>query len=189
MLGNLSTMLDKATKHAENNKFDVTVLLNSRLAPDQFHFIRQVQIACDTAKGFAARMTGQEPPKHEDKEQTLDELRQRIHKTVQYLQTFKADMFQGSEKRPIKMTFMEGKALPGFEFANEMALPNLYFHMTTTYAILRHNGVDEGRTSQGGELSPSYPSEGRTSQGGELSPSYPSVGKMDFLGNLKFQAM
>jgi hypothetical protein len=152
MLGNLTPMLDKAVKHAETKKYDVSVLLSSRLAPDQYPFIRQIQIACDTAKGFAARMSGQEPPKHEDNEKTLDEVRHRIHKTVQYLQTIKAEQFKDSEKRPIRLSFMEGKAMTGFDYATEMAIPNFYFHVTTAYAILRHNGIDVGKMDFLGQL-------------------------------------
>lgn len=147
MLTNLGLILDKAQAHADAKKFEMDVLLNSRLAPDQFNFIRQVQIACDTAKLGSARLCGKEKdaPVHEDKEKTLSELRARIESTIHYLNTFKAHDFKGAEERRITQPRWEGKYLNGIEFLTQHALPNLYFHVTTAYSILRHNGVDIGK--------------------------------------------
>jgi hypothetical protein len=144
-LNNLSSFLDKAAQFAEVKKIDVDVLLNSRLAPDQFNLIRQIQIACDTAKFAAARLTGKEAPNHPDTEKTLAELQARI-KTVQaYLDTFKPEDFNGAEERHISQPRWEGKYLTGLEYAIQHATPNLFFHVTTAYSILRHNGVDVGK--------------------------------------------
>src|SRR5688572_6363186 len=147
MLGNLSIILDKGAAFAEAKKFDVTVLLNSRLAPDQFNLIRQVQIACDTAKLGVARLTGkvEAAPVHPDTETTLAELQVRIKAVRQYLAGFSAADFAGAEERKISQPRWEGKYLTGLEFAIQHAIPNIYFHVTTAYSILRHNGVDLGK--------------------------------------------
>lgn len=144
--------MDKASIHATNKKFEMDVLLNARLAPDQFNFIRQVQIACDTAKLCAARLAGKEAPKHEDNEKTLLELKGRIESVIGYLKTFKPEDFNGAEDRKISQPRWEGKYLTGFEYVNHHALPNIYFHITTAYSILRHNGVDIGKKDYLGEL-------------------------------------
>ena len=152
MLQNLNKIIDKAALNAESRKIDMTVLLNSRLAPDQFNFIRQIQIACDTAKLCASRLSGKEAPVHEDKEQTLAEVKARIESVVSYLATFKAEDFNGAEERKISQPRWEGKYLTGYEYALEHAIPNLYFHITTAYSILRHNGVDIGKKDYLGEM-------------------------------------
>lgn len=152
MLNNLNKIIDKAAVNAESRKIDMTVLLNSRLAPDQFNFIRQIQIACDTAKLCASRLSGKEAPVHEDKEQTLAEVKARIESVVSYLATFKAEDFNGAEERKISQPRWEGKYLTGYEFALQHAIPNLYFHITTAYSILRHNGVDIGKKDYLGEM-------------------------------------
>jgi uncharacterized protein len=144
-LENLSLMLNKAAEFAEIKKIDVEVLFNSRLAPDQFNFIRQVQIACDTAKFGAARLCGKEAPSHPDTEASLTELRARIKTTQAYLQTFKPEDFVGAETRHVSQPRWEGKYLTGLEFAIQHSIPNFFFHVTTAYAILRHNGVDVGK--------------------------------------------
>ena len=144
-LSNLSGFLDKAVVFAESKKIDVGVLLNSRLAPDQFNLIRQIQIACDTAKFGAARLTGKEAPSHPDTETTLDELKARIDSVQAYLATFTESEFSGAETRHISQPRWEGKYLTGLEFAIQHSIPNLFFHVTTAYAILRHNGVDVGK--------------------------------------------
>ena len=145
VLDNLSACLAKAATYAESKKIDVEVLLNSRLAPDQFNLIRQVQIACDTAKFGAARLCGKEAPSHPDTEKTLEELQARI-KTVQaYLDTFTEADFAGAADRHISQPRWEGKYLTGLEFAVQHSVPNIYFHVTTAYSILRHNGVDVGK--------------------------------------------
>ena len=147
MLNNLSAILDKGAAFAEEKKVDVSVLLNSRLAPDQFNLIRQVQIACDTAKLGAARLAGKadSAPKHDDAEQTLAELKARIQSTLDYLATFSAKDLAEAETQKVSQPRWEGKYLSGLEFAIQHAIPNLYFHVTTAYSILRHNGVNVGK--------------------------------------------
>jgi hypothetical protein len=152
MLHNLNLMMDKAVQNSVERKFEMDVLLNSRLAPDQFNFIRQVQIACDTAKFYAARMTGKEAPVHEDTEKTLPELKARIETVIGYLNSFKAEDFKGAEERKISQPRWEGKYLTGFEFATQHAIPNVYFHVATAYSILRHNGVPVGKKDFLGEM-------------------------------------
>lgn len=152
MLQNLNKIIDKAALNAESRKIDMTVLLNSRLAPDQFNFIRQIQIACDTAKLCASRLSGKEAPVQEDNEQTLAQVKARIESVVAYLATFKAEDFNGAEERKISQPRWEGKYLTGYEYALEHAIPNLYFHITTAYSILRHNGVDIGKKDYLGEM-------------------------------------
>ena len=145
MLHNLSHCLDKAEHHAQAKKFEAEVLLHARLAPDQFNLIRQVQIACDTAKMCAARLTGKDAPVHEDNEKTIPELKARIEKVIGFLATFSEKDFQGSAEKRITQPRWEGQHLSGFEVVTQHATPNLYFHVTTAYAILRHNGVDLGK--------------------------------------------
>lgn len=152
MLNNLNKMLDKGAAFADQKKFDFDVLLNSRLAPDQFNFIRQVQIACDTAKGCAASLCGKEAPAHEDNEKTLGELKTRIEKVIAFLATFSPADFKGAEERKITRPRWEGKFLTGMDFVNHHAIPNMFFHITTAYAILRHNGVDLGKKDYLGDL-------------------------------------
>jgi hypothetical protein len=152
MLKNLSFILDKGALLAEAKKFDSEVLLNSRLAPDQFNLIRQVQIACDTAKFAAARLAGVEAPTYEDNEKTLGDLKNRINTTIKYLETFKAESFTGASERKVSHPRWEGKYLTGHEYLIEHALPNIYFHITTAYSILRHNGVDVGKKDYLGDM-------------------------------------
>jgi uncharacterized protein len=147
MLGNLREILNKAAAHAETKKFDATVLLNSRLAPDQFNFIRQIQITCDTAKLGVARLTAKTDtvPVHADTETTLAELHARIQSVQDYLGSFAPADF--AETATVKVTNprWEGKHLLGYEFLIQHVIPNFYFHLTTAYAILRHNGVEIGK--------------------------------------------
>jgi uncharacterized protein len=147
MLQNLSAILNKGASFADSKKIDVAVLLNARLAPDQFHLIRQVQIACDTAKLGAARLTGKtdSAPKHADDETTLAQLQQRIDDTLAYLASFSAADFANADTQHISQPRWEGKYLTGYEFLIQHVVPNLYFHISTAYAILRHNGVDVGK--------------------------------------------
>lgn len=144
-LDNLAAFLDKAEQYAAAKKFDVEVLLNSRLAPDQFNLIRQVQIACDTAKFGAARLCGKEAPNHPDTEKTLPELKARIQTVQSYLATYSTADFVGAEDRHVSQPRWEGKYVTGLEFALQHSIPNLYFHVTTVYSILRNNGVDVGK--------------------------------------------
>lgn len=145
MLKTLDHLLEIGAKRADEKKFDVEVLLNSRLAPDQFHLTRQVQIACDTAKFGAARLTGKEAPSHPDTEKTLGELKDRIESTLKYLSSFKASDFAEAESRLISHPRWEGKSLTGKDFVIHNLIPNFYFHVVTAYSILRHNGIDVGK--------------------------------------------
>jgi hypothetical protein len=122
------------------------VLLQSRLAPDMLPLTRQVQIACDAAKNSVPRLAGQEPMKIEDNEQTFDELKARIAKTIDYLKTFDPAALNGSETREIKIPARDRTLeFSGLNYLRRFALPNFFFHVTTTYAILRHNGVELGK--------------------------------------------
>jgi hypothetical protein len=152
-LGNLREVLQKGASHAEARKFDPGILVASRLYPDMFPLSRQVQIACDMVKGGAARLAGVEPPKYEDNETTLPELLARIDKTVEYLKTFKAQQIDGSEERPVTLTTQRGTLnFTGQNYLLNFVLPNLYFHATTAYALLRHNGVELGKGDFLGKL-------------------------------------
>ena len=147
MLGNLSHFLDKAQAHAEAKKYDPLVLADYRLAPDMLPFRRQVQIACDAAKNGVARLSGVEAPKFEDTESTFPELKERIRKTVDYLDSVPRSKIDGCEDREI--TFPVGRdatrTMKGEAYLLNWALPNHFFHITTAYAILRHNGVELGK--------------------------------------------
>jgi hypothetical protein len=144
-LQNLGACLDKAAAFAEAKKIDGEVLLGSRLAPDQFHLLRQIQVACDTAKKGAAQLTGKEAPVHEDQERTLADAKARIEKVLAYLQGFSAADFTGASERQVSQPRWAGKYLSGHEFALHHMVPNFFFHVTTAYAILRHNGVELGK--------------------------------------------
>jgi hypothetical protein len=152
MLQNLSACLDKAAGFADAKKIDAEVLLNSRLSPDQFHLLRQIQVACDTAKGCAARLTGKDAPAHEDNEKTLADAKSRIEKVVAHLRSYSEKDFAGAEERRVSQPRWAGKSLTGREFALQHAIPNFYFHVTTAYAILRHNGVELGKKDYLGPL-------------------------------------
>jgi hypothetical protein len=152
MLHNLLHILDKGAAYADAKKIDSSILLNSRLAPDQFNLIRQVQIACDTAKLGIARLAGKEAPSHDDKEQTLADLKARIDSTLSFLGTFSAKDFAGAEEKRISTPRWEDKTLSGLDYTIHHILPNMYFHITTAYAILRHNGVEVGKKDYLGEL-------------------------------------
>jgi hypothetical protein len=145
-LNNLSAILDKAAAHAEARKIDPLVLTGSRLFPDMFPLARQVQIACDAAKGAMARLGGVENPKHEDTEKTFDELKARIAKTIAFVKTVTAAQVDGSEDKPIALK-VGGRDLTftGMQYLLGFAQPNFYFHVTTAYNILRHNGVEIGK--------------------------------------------
>jgi uncharacterized protein len=145
MLRNLDACIGKAITNAEQRKFDPEVLVQARLAPDQFAFARQVQGACDHAKFIAAKLTGQTPPSHPDTEKTIPELRARIANVISYLEGFKREDFQGGIDRPVTFAHWQGKTMRGGDYLDHHGLPNFYFHYTTAYAILRHNGVDVGK--------------------------------------------
>ncbi len=154
VLGNLSNFLTQANEFASAKKIDVTVLLNSRLAPDQFNLIKQVQVATDTAKLCAARLTGNldSAPKHEDTETTLEELQARIQGVVDYLASFNEADFVNAESVEVTHARWGDKHMTGRDFAIEYAMPNFYFHVTTAYEILRHNGVELGKLNYLGAL-------------------------------------
>lgn len=146
MLGAMSALLDKAEAYAAQRKFEPAVLLNSRLAPDMFPLTRQVQIACDMTKGAAARLTGSEVPSYPDTEATIAELKARIAKTLAFVNGFDASKYAGSEDRDIVLKTRAGELnFKGLDYLRDYVLPNLYFHVTMTYAILRHNGVEIGK--------------------------------------------
>jgi hypothetical protein len=145
-LKNLSTILDKAQVHAEAKKIDPAVPGGLRLIADMFPLSRQVQIACDTAKGAVARLAGVEIPKHEDTEQTLPELKARIAKTLDFLGSVPAGKIDGSEEREVVLKMRSGEQkYTGLQYLMGHAWPNFYFHVTTAYNILRANGVEIGK--------------------------------------------
>jgi uncharacterized protein len=145
-LKTLSDLLDRGLAHAEAKKFDPSILANARLAPDMFPLTRQVQIACDMIKNGAARLAGLEAPRYEDSETTIEELKARIARTIDYVASIPASAFEGSEDRDIKIPLrdrtLEMKGLP---FLRSWVIPNFWFHVVTTYALLRHNGVEIGK--------------------------------------------
>ncbi|MCA3216959.1 MAG: DUF1993 domain-containing protein [Burkholderiales bacterium] len=146
MLTNLSAILDKAAAFAETKKIEPKVLLDMRLAPDMFPLTRQVQIACDFAKGSVARLAGQEPPKWEDNEASIADLKARIARTIEFLQGFQAaDIDAGAQRQITLQVRGETKVVAAQPYLLTMAMPNFYFHVTTAYAILRHAGVDIGK--------------------------------------------
>lgn len=144
-LKNLNTILEKATAHADHRKFDSNNYLSLRLAPDMLPFTKQVQIACDSAKGIV-RLAGQDVPKHDDTETTLPELRERIKKTIAVLEALKPAQFEGWEKRTINLNFPKGKKLPATEWLPQMVIPNFFFHVGMAYALLRSAGVEIGKS-------------------------------------------
>lgn len=145
-LQNLSAILDKAQAHCEARKIDPALLAAWRLTPDMFPLSRQVQIACDSAKGAVARLAGVEIPKHEDTERDFIELKARIAKTADFIRGFKPAQLDGTEDRDIVLR-LQGRDVPfkGMQYLLGFALPNFYFHVTTAYAILRQNGVEVGK--------------------------------------------
>jgi hypothetical protein len=146
ILGNLSNIVDKAQAHVDAKKIDETALTNYRLFPDMLSFTKQVQIACDTAKGVVARLAGVEIPVFEDNEKTLAELKARIAKTQVFLQSVTATQIDGTEDKNIVIKRGDKEThYKGMQFLLGHALPNVYFHVTTAYAILRHNGVELGK--------------------------------------------
>jgi hypothetical protein len=147
MLGNIDGWLDKAEAHAAEKKFEPSVYLGARLAPDMLPFIQQIQIACDTAKFCVARLAGSEGPKFEDNETTLADLRQRVRKTIDYVQSVPAAQVDGSDDREISVPRRAGPiVMKGEMYLKHFALPNFFFHVTTVYALLRHNGVNLGKS-------------------------------------------
>jgi hypothetical protein len=144
-LHQIGQWLDKAAAHATAKKFDVDTLVHARLAPDQYALARQVQAACDAAKFTCARLTGKDAPSHPDTETTIEQLRARIRTVMAYLETFTPADFEGAADRKITMPWAPGMHMRGTAYLVELQLPNFFFHCTTAYGILRHNGVDLGK--------------------------------------------
>lgn len=153
MLTNLDGCIALALEHAKTKSFEPSVLATARLAPDMYPLTKQVQSCCDTAKFAASYLSGKEAPVHADTETTLDELRARIKTAVAYLEGFKESDFTTADTRLVAIRWMPGKALVGSDYLNELAIPNFYFHLTTAYAILRHNGAAIGKQNYIGSLS------------------------------------
>jgi hypothetical protein len=158
-LTTLSAILDKLSSHAASKQLDwhpaglqEAALLNDRIISDQFPFVRQVQVACDNAKGAAARLAEIEVPKFEDTEKTVAELKARIDKTIAFIETIKPEQVIGKEDIKISLPFWGDKSLSGFDYVTQQLMPNFYFHVTTAYAILRKNGVNLGKSDFIGSL-------------------------------------
>ena len=145
-LTNMSAILDKAGAYATAKKFDPLILTQSRLFPDMHPLTRQVQIACDTAKGAAGRLAGVEVPKHEDTEASLEELKQRIAKTVDFLKSVTQPQVNGAEDRTIEIKFPSGAwKFSAASYITDFVMPNFYFHVSMVYALLRQSGVEIGK--------------------------------------------
>src|SRR5258708_26189609 len=140
-LKNLETCLDKAEQHAAAKKFDVGVLMTSRLAPDMKDFIYQVQSACDYIKAGAAWLSGQTPPKHEDNEQTIDELRARIRKTVAFVESVNEAQYASGSERKVKLSWAPGKIIGGEGYLLQIAIPNPFFPIPRSHALPRPQRV------------------------------------------------
>ncbi len=153
LLGNLDTFLGKAIAHAEAKKYDPNTLLQFRLAPDMLPLVFQIQSTCDSAKYAAARTSGKTPPSHADTETTIDETRKRIATVVAYLDEFKASDFEHVTTHKISLPRWEGKAMNGLDYFIEHAQPNFMFHLSMSYAILRHNGIEVGKRDYLGTMS------------------------------------
>ena len=152
-LNNLAIQLDKANAHAERKKVDFTNFANARLIADMLPLTAQIQIACDNAKGAVARLAGVEAPKHEDNEKTYAELKARIGKTLDFIKSVPADKFAGAETREIVLKFPNLTLnFKGHDYLTKFVLPNVYFHLTTAYAILRANGVELGKPDFLGQI-------------------------------------
>lgn len=146
ILGNLSNILDKAQAHADAKKLDPVTLTGDRLFPDMLPLSKQVQIACDTAKGLVARLAGLDIPVHEDTEKTFADLKARIAKTVAFIESVSPAQIDGTEDKDIVTRRGDKEThYKGMQFLLGHAIPNIYFHVTTAYCILRHNGVEIGK--------------------------------------------
>jgi hypothetical protein len=147
MLKNLSALLSKAEAHVEAKKIDPNALLGARLFPDMLNFTKQIQIASDNAKGTAARLAGVDIPKFEDTETSFAELQARLDKTVAFLDTLSEAQFEGAAERKVVLNLRERTLeFTGAEYLTTWAQPNFYFHVTTAYALLRHNGIEIGKS-------------------------------------------
>jgi uncharacterized protein len=152
-LKNIEVWFDKAEQLAAAKQFDVGVLLSGRLAPDMKPLIYQVQSACDYVKAAAAWLSGQAPPKHEDNEQTVDELRARIRKTVDFAESVTEAQYEGAKDRKVSFSWVPGKVIGGEDYLVQMTIPNVYFHIAMVYAVLRSGGVDVGKMDFLGAIS------------------------------------
>jgi hypothetical protein len=146
ILHNLDKILDKTQEHIDEKKVDIATIIDFHLFPDMFSMVRQVQIACDTAQGVVARLAGVEIPSDDDSERSIKELKQRIAKTIAFIEGFSPEQIDGTEDKPI-VTKRHDKEThyKGMQFLLGHAIPNVYFHVTTTYNILRHNGIEIGK--------------------------------------------
>jgi hypothetical protein len=151
-LQNLSGIIDKSVLHAEGASIDAKALLDARLVADQFPFVKQVQLASDTAKAFAARLNGQDPVSMPDTESTMEELKTRIDATITLLKEVKPEDVDGKEDVQVTIKWFPGKFVTGFDYATQYVLPNFFFHITTAYAIIRHNGIEIGKADYLGGL-------------------------------------
>jgi hypothetical protein len=152
-LRNLDAVLEKAQRHAQARNFDVNNFCTARLAPDMLPFISQIRAACDNAKAAAAGLSGKEAPRHEDSEKTFEELRGRIAKCLGYLDTFTAKDFEGTTpQKLVRVGYPQGRALQADEYLFARQIPNFYFHVTTAYDLLRHGGVELGKSDYLGPL-------------------------------------
>jgi hypothetical protein len=152
-LTNLSSIIDKAAAQTAAKKIDPKTVADSRLIFDMLPFKKQVQIACDIAKGGAARLAGIENPKHEDTEATLDDLKERIAKTLAFVDSITEQQLAGAESRTVELKFPSMTlTFTGLNYVTQFVLPNVYFHVTTAYAILRANGVEVGKNDYLGKI-------------------------------------
>jgi len=151
-LASLEKWIDKAEEYAKSRSFDVEVLVHSRLAPDQYAFVQQVQAACDQAKYAAAYLSGQKPPSHPDSEKTMAELRERIRKCTAFVSAVPEKDLAGAGERKVAPPWLGGRWLRGHDYLVDLAVPNFFFHATMAYAILRHNGVPLGKMDYIGSL-------------------------------------
>jgi hypothetical protein len=156
-LGQLNAWFDAAEAHAKALSFDADGLLSARLAPDQFPLVRQVQIACDTAKLGASRITGKDAPSHADDETTIAALRERVHSVQKYLDGLSAADFDGVATRTVTQPRWEGQVMSADDYFREHVVPNFFFHLAHVYALLRHNGVKIGKRDYLGALSKRAP--------------------------------
>ena len=153
VLENLMGIVDKGATYAESKKIDPAILINARLYPNMYTFARQIQIATDMSKGCAARLAGQDPPSYSDNECSFAELRSRLEKTIAFLKTFTADQIDGTEEKSVNLKVGgQPKSFQGLPYLTRYVLPNLYFHTSIAYAILRHNGVELAKKDYLGNL-------------------------------------
>jgi uncharacterized protein len=146
-LTNLSRILKKGESYAKSKEIDPSILLNSRLFADMYPLTKQIQIATDMSKGAGARLSGLDIPKYEDNETTFDELQTRISKTISFLEIIEPALLEGSESRQVTITIRNiDLEFTGQDYLLKWAMPNVYFHITTSYNILRHNGVELGKS-------------------------------------------